>query len=77
MMQVNVENIFNIISFYLFFRKLQGVGGPLANIIPSTKLFYDAYFSLYFQHGQHEKGVTIIESSSNTRQGDEKLLYLP
>jgi hypothetical protein len=77
MMQVNVENVFNIIYFYLFFRKLQDAGGFSANIIPSTKLFYDAYFFLYFQHGQHEKGVTIIESFSNIRQGDEKVLYLP
>jgi hypothetical protein len=26
------------------------------------RLFYDIHFSFYYQHGQHEKGVTIIES---------------
>jgi hypothetical protein len=33
-------------------------------------LFYGFHFSFYYQHGQHEEGVTIIESSSGTRQGD-------
>jgi hypothetical protein len=46
------------------------LGGPLANIIFFTKLFYGVHFSLYYQHGQHEEGVTIIESSSSTKQGD-------
>ncbi len=40
------------------------------SIVPFTKLFYDAHFSLYFYHGEHEKGVTIIESSLGTKQGD-------
>ncbi len=33
-------------------------------------MFYDAHFFLYYQHGWHVEGVTIIESSSCTRQGD-------
>ncbi len=32
-------------------------------------LFYGFHFSFYYQHGQHEEGVTIIESSSGTRKG--------
>jgi hypothetical protein len=70
MMQVNIENIFNIISLYLFYKELQGAKGPLVNIILSTTLFYDDHFSLYFQHGQHGEGVTIIESSLGTKQGN-------
>jgi hypothetical protein len=31
---------------------------------------YGAHSSFYFQNGQHEEGVTIIESSSSIRQGD-------
>jgi hypothetical protein len=42
----------------------------LANIVLSTKSFYGFHYSLYYQHGWHVKGVTIIESSSGTRQGD-------
>jgi len=33
-------------------------------------LFYGFHFLKNYQHGQHEEGVTIIESSSDTRQGD-------
>jgi hypothetical protein len=42
----------------------------LANVVPFTKLFYGVHYFLYYQHGQHVEGVTIIESSSNTKQGD-------
>jgi hypothetical protein len=38
------------------------VGGPLASIVPFTKLFYVVCSSFYYQHGQHEEGVTNIES---------------
>jgi hypothetical protein len=40
------------------------------NIVPFTKLFYHAHFSFYYQHGPHVEGVTTIESSSGTKQGD-------
>jgi len=43
---------------------------PLANIVPFTKLFYGVHSSFYLQPGCHVEGVTIIESSSSTRQGD-------
>jgi hypothetical protein len=46
------------------------VGGPLASIIPFTKLFYGIHSSLYYQHEQYVEGVTIIESSSSMKQGD-------
>jgi hypothetical protein len=42
----------------------------LVNIVPFPKLFYRAHFSLYYQHGWHVEGVTIIESSLGIRQGD-------
>jgi hypothetical protein len=60
MMQVNVENVFNIIYFYLFFRKLQDAGGFSANIIPSTKLFYDAYFFFISNMGNMKKGSPLL-----------------
>jgi hypothetical protein len=37
---------------------------------PFTRLFYGIRSSLYYQHGQHMVGVTIIESSSCMKQGD-------
>jgi len=49
---------------------LQDVEGPLVIIVPFIRLFCGVHFSLYYQHGQHEEGVTIIESSLSTRQGD-------
>jgi hypothetical protein len=42
--------------------------GFLANIVPFTMLFYGVHFFIYFQHGQYEEGVIIIESFSSTRQ---------
>jgi hypothetical protein len=35
-----------------------------------TNLFYGDHYSLYYQHGWHVEGVTIIESSLGTRQRD-------
>jgi len=69
-MQVNVKNAFNGVSWIIVFKELWNVEGPLVNIGPFTKLFYDIHFSLYYRHGQHEEGVTIIESSLSIRQGD-------
>jgi hypothetical protein len=68
--QVNVENTFNNISQVVIFRKLCDVEGPLANIVPFSILFYGVHSSFYYQHGRHVEGVTIIESSSCTKQGD-------
>jgi hypothetical protein len=70
MMQVNVKKKFNIISQAFFFLKLQDVKRPFASIIPFTKLFFGVHSSFYYQHGQHEEGVIIIESPSSTKHGD-------
>jgi hypothetical protein len=61
MMQVNVENIFNNIFQAINFREFQDVRGHLVSIIPFTMLFYGVHYSLYYQHGQHEDGIIIIE----------------
>ncbi len=47
------------------------------NIVSFIGLFYGVHFSLYYQHGQHEEGVTIIEFFSGMRQGGphEVLLF--
>jgi len=66
-MQVDVEIFFYNVFWVVIFKELWNIGGPLANIVPITRLFYGAYFSIYYYHGQHEEGVTVIESSSNTR----------
>ncbi len=59
-MQVNVKNVFNNVSRTIILKKLCDAEGPLANIILFTRLFYGAHYSLYYQHGQHVQGVTII-----------------
>ncbi len=69
-MYVNIENAFNNVSQVVIFKELQDAKGYLAIIVFSSKLFYDVHSSLYYQHGQHEEGVTIIESFSGMRQGD-------
>ncbi len=70
MMQINIENAFNNVFQVAIFRELCDAGGFLVNIVPFPKLFYRAHFSLYYQHGWHVEGVTIIESSLGIRQGD-------
>ncbi len=44
--------------------------GAFGKHCPFIRLFYGTHFSLYYQHGRHVEGVTIIESSLGTRQGD-------
>jgi hypothetical protein len=70
MMQVDIKIFFNNIYQATIFRELCDVRGLFANIVPFIKLFYGAHSSLYFQHGWHVERVTIIESSSGTKQGD-------
>jgi hypothetical protein len=40
------------------------------NNVPFTRLFYNVHFYLYYQHGRHVEGNTIIESSFSMRYGD-------
>ncbi len=67
-MQVNIENAFNNVFRSTIFRELRDAKGPLASIVLFTMLFYGVHYSIHYQHGQHEEGVTIIESSSSMRQ---------
>jgi hypothetical protein len=59
-MQVNIENAFNSVFQVVIFRKLCDVEGPLASIIPFTKLFYGVHSSLYYQHEQHVRGSPLL-----------------
>jgi hypothetical protein len=49
-----------IAFFELLLKYPQDAREPLANIVPFTKLFYGARFSLYYQHGQHEEGSPLL-----------------
>jgi hypothetical protein len=44
-MHVEVKNAFNNISQTIIFRELCDAKGPLASIVPFTKLFYGVHFS--------------------------------
>jgi len=44
MMEINVKNTFNSISWVAIFKELWDAKGPLANIVSFTKLFYGAPF---------------------------------
>ncbi len=69
-MQVDVENVLNNVSQVVIFRELQNAKGLLVSIVPFTRMFYGVHSFLFYQHGQHEKGVLIIESYLSTRQDD-------
>jgi len=47
-MQVDVENAFNDVFQAIIFKELRDVGGPLASIVPFTKLFYGVHYSFYY-----------------------------
>jgi hypothetical protein len=47
-MQVDFENAFDNISRIIIFKELCDAKGPLASIVPFTRLFYGAHFSLYY-----------------------------
>jgi hypothetical protein len=70
MIQIDIGNILNNVFQFVICKELQGARGFLVIIVPFTKLFYGVYFILYYQHGQHDNKVTIIESTSSTKQGD-------
>jgi hypothetical protein len=55
-------------TLWITFLELWNVEGLLVNIVPFT-MFYGAHFFFYYQHGQHEEGVTIIESPSSMEVG--------
>jgi len=59
-MQVDVKNAFNNVFQIVILKKLCDVEKLLANIVPFTKLFYGTHFSIYYQHGQHVEGVTLL-----------------
>ncbi len=50
-MQVDVEKKFNSIFQVVIFKELCDVRGPLASIVPFTKLFYGIHSFFYYQHG--------------------------
>ncbi len=70
MIQINVKNAFNNVFQIVILKKLCDVEKPLANIVSFTRLFYGVHSFIYYQHGWHVEGVTIIESSLGTKHGD-------
>jgi len=66
MMQVDIKNIFNIF-FELLFVESYKMPRDLWQAVSPLLRCYGAHFSFYYQHGQHEKKVTIIESFSSTK----------
>ncbi len=59
-MQVDVENIFNNVFQATIFKESCDVKGLLVSIVPFTNFFHGAHSFLYYQHGRHVEGVTII-----------------
>jgi hypothetical protein len=47
-MGVDIKIIFNNVSWVAIFKKLCDAEGPLANIVPFTKLFYGTHFPFYY-----------------------------
>jgi hypothetical protein len=39
-------------------------------IVPFTKLFHGGHSFLYYQHGQHEEGIIVIELFLSMKQSD-------
>jgi hypothetical protein len=59
-MQVDVENAFNDVFQAVIFKELRDVGGPLASIVPFTKLFYGVHYSFTTSMGNMKKGSPLL-----------------
>ncbi|KAL2649352.1 hypothetical protein R1flu_017480 [Riccia fluitans] len=69
-LQVDIRNAFNTVSWEALFRELRVVMGSLDQLFPFMCSFYARHSPLYFSHCSREDEVTLFSSESGTRQGD-------
>lgn len=76
-MVLQIENAFNNVLCVVFLRELQEAGRVLSNLFSFVRAFYESSSLLYYQHGPHSEGVTVLELVVEVRQGDisEGLLF--
>ncbi|KAL2644887.1 hypothetical protein R1flu_012474 [Riccia fluitans] len=69
-LQVDIQNAFNTISWEALFCELRAAIGSLDQLFLFVGSFYACHLSLYFSHCSHEDEVSFLSSESGTRQGD-------
>ncbi|KAL2612956.1 hypothetical protein R1flu_024648 [Riccia fluitans] len=69
-LQVDIQNAFNIVSREALFCELCAATGSLDQLFPFVHYFYSRHSPLYFSHCSREDEVTLFSSESSTRHGD-------
>ncbi|KAL2634242.1 hypothetical protein R1flu_005721 [Riccia fluitans] len=66
-LQVDIRNAFNTVSWEALFHELRVATGSLDQLFPFVRSFYARRSPLYFSHCSREDEVTLFSSKSNTR----------
>ncbi|KAL2613061.1 hypothetical protein R1flu_024753 [Riccia fluitans] len=69
-LQVDIQNAFNIVSWEAFFCELHVAIGFLDQLFPFVHSLYAPRSPLYFSHCFREDEISLFLSESSTRQGD-------
>ncbi len=68
--QLNVANIFKLVSRGVIFQKLCAIGGNIMQLIPFVCALYAFESPLFHNHHNREGNVILLPSTMGTRQGD-------
>jgi len=69
-LQLDVENAFNLVSRGVIFQQLRVAGENIIQLIPFVCAFYAFEYHLFYSHHNCEGDVTVIPFVMGTRQGD-------
>ncbi|KAL2631235.1 hypothetical protein R1flu_015921 [Riccia fluitans] len=69
-LQVDIWNAFNIVSWEALFSELRAAIGSLDQLFHFMRFFYVRHLLLYFSHYFCEDEVSLLSSESGTYQGD-------
>ncbi len=68
--QVNIANVFNIVSCQAIFQELWVLGGQLSQLFPFVRSFYGLQVLLYLSHHSSLGVLLVILSFMGTQQGN-------
>jgi hypothetical protein len=69
-LQLDVMNVFNLVSKGVIFQEFHALGGFIIQLIPFVHAFYEFESPLFYSHHNHDGDVMVIPSAMGTRQGD-------
>jgi hypothetical protein len=69
-LQLNVMNIFNLLSKGVIFQEFHALGEKIIQLIPFVRAFYEFESPLFYNHHNRASDITVIPSAMRTCQGD-------